>query len=275
MSIYLAEFIGTAIMILFGGGVVANVVLKKSKAEGGGWIVIIMGWGFAVMLGVYATSKYSGGHLNPAVTLGLAIVGKFSWAHVPGYIVAQFLGAMAGAYLIWLHFKPHFFVTENPIAKRDIFCTTPAIESFPNNVMSEVIGTAVLIFAILFIGINEVTGGLQPVVIGFLIMGIGLSLGGTTGYAINPARDLGPRLMHMLLPIPAKTDSNWKYAFVPGLSPIVGTIIGSALYGILFRVGAGEVISLTAAWSWLIIGFLLLAALLYYARCQQLLLIKS
>lgn len=254
MPSYIAELIGTAIMILFGGGVVANVVLNRSKASGGGWIVIIMGWGFAVMLAVFAVGKYSGGHFNPAVTLGLAITGKFPWAHVPGYFLFQLLGAMLGSYLVWLHFKPHFAVTENAIAKRDIFCTTPAIESYPHNLVSEIIGTAILMFAILFIGINEFTGGLQPVVVGFLIMAIGLSLGGTTGYAINPVRDLGPRIVHALLPIPGKLDSNWSYAFVPILGPFVGTILGASLYGLLYQEGADNSMGIFEALVWLLIG---------------------
>lgn len=266
MPSYIAEFIGTAVMILFGGGVVANVVLNRSKATGGGWIVISMGWGFAVMLAVYAVGKYSGGHFNPAVTLGLAITGKFPWIHVIGYALSQIAGAMLGALIVFWHFKPHFAVTDNAIAKRDIFCTTPAIEDYPNNVISEVIGTAILIFAILFIGINEFTGGLQPLIVGFLIMAIGLSLGGTTGYAINPARDLGPRIMHALLPIPGKTDSNWAYAFVPVLGPLVGTIIGSALYGIIYREGAGNTMSMIGAIIWLIIGLISLFALIQFAK---------
>ena len=266
MPSYIAELIGTAVMILFGGGVVANVVLNRSKAAGGGWIVIIMGWGFAVMLAIYAVGKYSGGHFNPAVTVGLAIAGKFPWVHVIGYIIGQMLGAMLGAYLVWRHFKPHFSVTENAIAKRDIFCTTPAIEDYPNNVISEIIGTAILMFAILFVGINEFTGGLQPVVVGFLIMAIGLSLGGTTGYAINPARDLGPRIMHALLPIPGKTDSNWGYAFVPVLGPMVGTILGAGLYGLFYREGAGNTMGILESLIWLMIGVGAMWALLRYAR---------
>ena len=269
MPSYIAELVGTAIMILFGGGVVANVVLNKSKAAGGGWIVIIMGWGFAVMLAIYAVGKYSGGHFNPAVTVGLAIANKFPWIHVLGYIIAQVLGAMLGAFLVWTHFKPHFAVTENAIAKRDIFCTTPAIEDYPSNLVSEIIGTAILIFAILFIGINEFTGGLQPVVVGFLIMAIGLSLGGTTGYAINPARDFGPRLMHALMPIVGKTDSNWSYAFVPVLGPMVGTIIGTALYGIFYRTGADNTMSFFGSLVWLVIGSALCFYLLRYGKRKQ------
>lgn len=269
MPSYIAELIGTAVMILFGGGVVANVVLNKSKAADGGWIVIIMGWGFAVMLAIYAVGQYSGGHFNPAVTVGLAIANKFPWLHVLGYIIAQVLGAMLGAFLVWIHFKPHFAVTENAVAKRDIFCTTPAIEDYPANLVSEILGTAVLIFCILFIGINEFTGGLQPVVVGFLIMAIGLSLGGTTGYAINPARDFGPRLMHALMPIAGKTDSNWCYAFVPILGPMVGTIIGTALYGIFYRTGADNAMSLWGSIVWLMIGCILCFYALRYAKRKQ------
>ncbi|OYQ73699.1 MIP/aquaporin family protein [Wohlfahrtiimonas sp. G9077] len=269
MPSYIAEFIGTAIMILFGGGVVANVVLNRSKAAGGGWIVITMGWGFAVMLAIYAVGQYSGGHFNPAVTLGLAIANKFPWVHVIGYVIAQILGAMLGAFLVWLHFKPHFAVTDNAAAKRDIFCTSPAIESYRDNVMSEVIGTAILMFAILFIGINEFTGGLLPVVVGFLIMAIGLSLGGTTGYAINPARDFGPRLMHAILPIAGKTDSNWRYAFIPVLGPLVGTVIGAALYGVLYREGADNTMSFLGSLVWLALGGIALVYLLRFAQRKQ------
>jgi glycerol uptake facilitator protein len=230
MSAFLGEVIGTMILIIFGGGVVAGVVLKKSKAENSGWIVITMGWGFAVAFGVYAVGSISGAHLNPAVTLGLASIGKFAWAEVPSYIAAQMLGAFLGATVVFLHYLPHWRETDDQEAKLAVFSTGPAIRHTPSNLISEILGTAVLLFGLLFIGVNEFTEGLNPLIVGFFIVAIGLSLGGTTGYAINPARDLGPRIAHALLPIAGKGSSDWKYAWIPVTGPALGGILGAKFY---------------------------------------------
>lgn len=238
MSAFVGEIIGTMILIIFGGGVVAGVVLNKSKARDSGWIVITMGWGFAVAFAVYAVGSVSGAHLNPAVTIGLASIGGFPWADVPSYIAAQMIGAFLGATIVWLYYYPHWKATEDQGAKLAVFATDPAIKHTPANFISEVLGTAVLVFGILFIGINEFTQGLNPIIVGFFIMAIGLSLGGTTGYAINPARDLGPRIAHFLLPIAGKGSSNWKYAWIPVLGPIVGGVLGAQFYQALFVGGS-------------------------------------
>ena len=209
MTPYIAEFVGTALLLLLGDGVVANVILKGTKGEGAGWITITWGWGMAVFVAVFVTAAYSGAHINPAVTIGLAVAGKFAWAMVPGYIVAQVLGAMAGAFLVWLQYRSHFDITEDPDTQLAVFATGPAIRDMAGNVISEVIGTFVLVFGVLYLaapslaGPNGDPGGLgalDALPVGLLVLVIGLSLGGTTGYAINPARDLGPRIMHALLP---------------------------------------------------------------------------
>jgi glycerol uptake facilitator protein len=244
MQALLAEAIGTMILVLLGDGVVANVLLTRSKGQNSGWIVITVGWGVAVAVAVYAVGRISGAHLNPAVTIGLAAIGSFSWADVPGYVVAQIAGAFAGAVLVWLTYWPHWRVTDDADAKLGIFCTSPAIPHTVGNVIAEIVGTVVLLFGILAIAANAQTltrpgdvdlsvvfsRGLQPLLVGILVLGIGLSLGGPTGYAINPARDLGPRLAHALLPIPGKGDSNWGYAWIPVVAPVVGGIIGAGLY---------------------------------------------
>lgn len=234
MSPYLAEYLGTLILILLGDGVVAAVVLKQTKSENAGWLTIVIGWGLAVTLAIYAVGKISGAHLNPAVTLALAWSGSFGWELVPGYILAQFAGAFSGAVLVWLHFLPHWKITDNQAGKLGIFCTGPAIRSYSSNLISEIIATAVLILGLLFIGANEFTQGLNPLVVGLLIIAIGLSLGGTTGFAINPARDLGPRIAHFLLPISGKGKSDWSYAWVPVVGPVVGGLLGAWLYQVLF-----------------------------------------
>lgn len=234
MSVYLGEFIGTFILMLLGSGVVAGVLLKGSKAESAGWLVIVVAWGLAVTFAIYAAGNISGAHINPAVTLSLAYLGDFPWAKVPGYIVAQLLGAAAGSSLVWIHYLPHWKQTNDPSLKLAIFCTGPAVRSYAANLVSEMIGTMVLIMSILFIGANEFTEGLNPLVIGTLIVVIGLSLGGTTGFAINPARDLGPRIAHFFLPIAGKGTSDWPYAWVPVAGPILGGLLGGALYKILF-----------------------------------------
>jgi glycerol uptake facilitator protein len=244
MQNYLAEAIGTLILVLLGDGVVANVLLERSKGQNSGWIVITVGWAVAVTVAVYAVGRISGAHLNPAVTIALASIGAFAWADVPGYIAAQMAGGVLGAVLVWLLYLPHWAVTKDAGAKLGVFCTGPAIRHTGANFISEVIGTAVLLFGILAIGANAQTlarpgqidlsvvfsGGLQPLLVGVLILGIGLSLGGPTGYALNPARDLGPRLAHALLPIAGKGGSDWEYAWIPVIAPVVGGVIGAMAY---------------------------------------------
>lgn len=231
MSPFIGEVIGTMLMIILGGGVVANVVLKKTKGGNSGWIVITFGWAIGVFVAVFSVGAISGAHLNPAVTLGLAFVGKFSWENVPLYILGQLIGAMLGAFFVWLHYRLQFAATEDKNLKLCIFCTAPEIRSFPDNLISEIIGTFVLVFAVLYIASPEVgIGAISALPVAFLVLGIGLSLGGTTGYAINPARDLGPRIMHAILPIPNKRDSDWKYAWVPIVGPIIGSTAAAALY---------------------------------------------
>jgi len=230
MSPYFAEFIGTALLILLGNGVVASVVLKESKAYNAGWLTIVVGWGLAVMLAIYAAGKFSGAHLNPAVTLAFAITGNFSWSEVPMYMISQVAGAFTGAVLVWLHFKPHWEKTPDAAAKLAVFSTGPAIRNTVANLASEIIGTAVLILGLLFIGANEFAKGFDPVIVGLLIISIGLSLGGTTGFAINPARDFGPRLAHAVLPIPGKGYSDWGYSWIPVVGPMIGGALGAWVY---------------------------------------------
>ncbi|MFD2830096.1 MIP/aquaporin family protein [Corticicoccus populi] len=234
MNAYIAEFIGTAILILFGAGVCANVTLKGSGAKDGGWVVISFAWGFAVTLAVYAVGQFSDAHINPAVTLGFAFAGEFPWADVVPYIISQVLGAMLGALLVWFHFMPHFKAEENPDTKLGVYATAPGYKNYVANFTSEMIGTFILVMGLMFIGANDFTDGLNPLIVGVLITAIGLSLGGTTGYAINPARDFGPRLAHFLMPIPGKGSSNFKYAIVPVLGPISGGILGATVYNALF-----------------------------------------
>jgi glycerol uptake facilitator protein len=230
MSPFLAEIFGTMILILLGDGVVANVLLNKSKGQGSGWIVITTGWGMAVALAVYAVGWISGAHINPAVTVGLAVIGKFDWANVPAYIIAQFIGAFIGATLVWLIYLPHWEITEDKNLKRAVFCTAPAVRNLPLNLVTEILGTAMLVLGVLAIFANELSAGLGPLLVGFLVWSIGLSLGGSTGYAINPARDLGPRIAHFILPIAGKGDSDWEYAWVPVLGPIIGGILGAFVF---------------------------------------------
>jgi glycerol uptake facilitator protein len=234
MSPYVAEFFGTLLLILLGGGVNAAVSLKKSKSENGGWLMIAIGWGLAVTLAIYAVGNISGAHLNPAVTIALAINGSFPPDLILGYILAQFAGAIVGATLVWLHYLPHWKETADPGAKLGVFCNAPAIRNVVANLISEVIATMVLIMALLFIGANEFTKGLNPIVVGLLIISIGLSLGGTTGFAINPARDLGPRIAHFFLPIHGKGKSDWGYAWIPVIGPILGGVLGVLTYQLLF-----------------------------------------
>ena len=234
MSPYLAEFFGTMLLIILGQGVVAGVVLKGTKSENAGWLTICIAWGLAVTLAVYAVGTISGAHLNPAITLALFMVGKFSGDLVIGYILAQLAGAFLGAIIVWLHYLPHWKNTLDPSAKLAVFSTGPAIRNRFANLISEIIATAVLVLALLFIGANKFTEGLNPIVVGLLIVSIGLSLGGTTGFAINPARDLGPRIAHFILPIPGKRDSDWSYAWIPVVGPIVGGIVGALIYQFLY-----------------------------------------
>ncbi|WP_257348521.1 MIP/aquaporin family protein [Pseudalkalibacillus decolorationis] len=230
MSAFMAEIIGTMILVILGGGVVGGVVLNKTKAQDSGWIVITMGWGLAVAMAVYAVGGISGAHINPAVTLGFAVIGEFPWADVPKYIAGQMIGAFLGAVIVYLHYLPHWRVTKDKAAKLGVFSTDPAIRHSFSNLLSEIIGTFVLVMGLLAIGANEFTEGLNPLIVGFLIIAIGLSLGGTTGYAINPARDLGPRIAHFILPIAGKGSSDWGYAWIPIAGPILGGIFGALFY---------------------------------------------
>ncbi len=229
------EFLGTAIMILVGDVVVACTTLNKSKGQGSGWIVITMAWGFAVMCGIFVAGPYSGAHLNPAVSIALAIANHFSWANVPAYVIAQILGGFVGGLLVYLFYKNHFDETEDATTKLGVFCTIPAIRNFKYNVLCEIIGTGLLVFVILALSnscncptVNLGSIGAFPVTM--LIMSIGMSLGGTTGYAINPARDLGPRLAHFILPIKGKRNSDWAYSWVPIVGPLVGCCLGGLAY---------------------------------------------
>lgn len=244
MSPYIAEAAGTMILILLGNGVGANVLLAHSKGQNAGWLVIAVGWGVAVTIAVYAVGRISGAHLNPAITIALASIGSFPWRDVPGYVSAQMVGAFLGAVLVWLAYLPHWRVTEDSDTKLAVFATTPAVHHGAANFATEMIATAMLLFGVLAIGANAegwVKAGevdlsqvfsraLQPLLVGILVLGIGLSLGGPTGYAINPARDLAPRLAHALLPIPGKGPSGWSYAWIPVFAPIVGGVLGAALY---------------------------------------------
>jgi len=234
MNPYLGEFLGTMLLILLGEGVVAGVVLKGTKSENAGWLTICIAWGLAVTMGIYAVGEFSGAHLNPAITIALAVIGDFEWSFVPGYCMAQVAGAFTGALLVWFFYQPFWKNTPDASAKLAVFSTAPAIRNTFSNFVNEGIATALLVFAILFIGVNEFTQGIKPLVVGLLIVSIGLSLGGTTGFAINPARDFGPRLAHALLPIHGKGSSDWGYAWIPVFGPIAGGIAGALLYRLIF-----------------------------------------
>ncbi len=250
MEQYVAELVGTAILVLLGNSVVANVVLSDTKGHAGGWIVITIGWGMAVFVAVLCVADISGAHLNPAVTVGLATAGKFAWQNVPGFIIAQLLGAMLGSSLVYLFYRDHYLVTKDAGAKLATFGTVPNIRRLSSNVLSELIGTFVLVFAVLMAvdpSIKYAAGGVEgqqalklglgalgALPVGLVVFAIGLSLGGTTGYAINPARDLGPRLIHALLPIPGKRDSDWSYAWVPVVGPLVGGLLAALVKRLLF-----------------------------------------
>lgn len=234
MSPFMGEVIGTMLLILLGDGVVANVLLAKTKGNNSGWIVITTAWALAVFVGAYSVAAVSGAHLNPAVTIGLAVAGKFAWANVFPYIIAQFIGAFLGATLVWLHYLPHWAETKDTGLKLAVFSTGPAIRNVTANLISEIIGTFALVFGILAIDGPVVEGGsfgaLGIIPVAFLVWVIGLALGGTTGYAINPARDLGPRIAHFVLPIAGKGDSDWGYSWIPVVGPIVGAVIAALLY---------------------------------------------
>ena len=235
MTEFLGEMIGTMLLILLGDGVVANVVLKRTKGNNSGWIVISFAWAMAVFVGVFISSAVSKAHLNPAVTISLAAAGQFEWSQVPAYIAAQMLGAAIGAFLVWVHYQPHFGVTEDADAKLAVFCTGPAIRHTPSNFLGEVIGTFVLSYAVLHITKPDGgLGSLDALPVALVVLVIGLALGGTTGYAINPARDLAPRIIHALLPIPNKRNSDWSYAWIPVIGPIVGGLIAVALFRAAF-----------------------------------------
>jgi len=235
MEAYIAEFVGTALLLLLGSGVVANVLLEQSKGKDAGWLVICWAWAIAVFLGVYSATTLGGsGHLNPAVTLGLAAFGGFDTAMVPGYIAAQVAGAFVGSSLAWLAYKPHFDATADGDLKLAIFCTAPAIRKTGWNLITETIGTFVLVFGALSISApTDSLGALDALPVALLVLGIGLGLGGPTGYAINPARDFGPRLAHAILPIAGKRDADWGYALIPIVGPIAGGLLGAALFAAL------------------------------------------
>lgn len=233
MNPYIAEFAGTAFLILLGCGVNASVTLKHSFSNGAGWLTVCMGWGLAVMLSIYAAGQYSGAHLNPAVSIAFAIKGDLPVNQLPGFILAQLSGAIAGAVLVFIQFKPHWEKTESAAAKLGVFATGPAIPNTWSNLISEIIGTMALILGLLFIGANEFTLGLNPLIVGLLIVSIGLSLGGTTGFAINPARDLGPRIAHAILPIKGKGSSDWSYSWIPVIGPVTGAVLAIYLFTLL------------------------------------------
>jgi glycerol uptake facilitator protein len=234
MSPFLAEIFGTMVMILLGNGVVANVVLDKTKGNNSGWIVITLAWAMAVFVAVYMVSGASGAHLNPIVTLSLAALGKFAWASVPMYVLAQLLGAMIGSALVYLMYKQHYDETTDAGLIKATFCTEPAIRNTFYNLISEVIGAFVLIIGILYItGAENSLGSLDALPVALLVLVIGLSLGGTTGYAINPARDLGPRIMHTILPIKNKGTSDWNYSWVPVVGPICGGLLAALVFSFL------------------------------------------
>jgi len=231
MNQFFAEFFGTAMILVFGSGVVSNVLLSKTKGNNSGWIVISFGWAIGVFTGVLIAANVSGAHLNPAVTLALVLAGKFSASQMPLYICAQMLGAMFGSGLAWLAYKKHFDATEDADSKLAVFCTIPNIRSYWYNVITEIIGTYILALAVLYMAQPEVgLGALNALPVALVVLGIGLALGGPTGYAINPARDLGPRIMHFLLPIRNKKDSDWKYSWVPVLGPMVGAALAAVMY---------------------------------------------
>ena len=241
MNPLVAEFFGTFILILLGCGVNANNALNKTYAQNTGWVMITFGWGLGVFMGVVVAGPYSGAHINPAVSIGLAAAGKFSWSLVPGYVLAQMAGAVIGAFIVWVTYYSHYQSTEDPDVKLGTFSTSPAIKNTPLNLISEIVGTFVLVFVVLFIagpsieganleGAKIGLGSLGALPVAFLVVAIGMSLGGTTGYAINPARDLGPRITHALVPMRNKGSNNWGYAWVPVAGPVLGGVLAALIY---------------------------------------------
>lgn len=242
MSPLLAEVVGTMILIVFGDGVVANVILDRTKGNSSGWIVITTGWAFGVTIAVYSVASISGAHLNPAVTIAMAAIGKFPWANVPGYIAAQVAGGFLGGVIVWLTYLPHWSATADPGAKLAAFCTGPAIRNRGTNIVSEIVATFMLVLGLLavlspanLLPGSDLAKGVGPLLVGVIVWGIGLSLGGQTGYAINPARDLGPRLAHAVLPISGKGTSDWGYAWIPVFAPTLGGVLGAMCYRALWR----------------------------------------
>ncbi|HEP1528844.1 TPA: aquaporin family protein [Streptococcus pyogenes] len=232
---FIGELLGTFILVLLGDGVVSACILNKTKAQNSGWIAIVLGWGIAVTVAVYISGFMSGAHLNPAVTLAMAAIGSLPWSQVVTYLVAQFLGAMLGALVLYLHYYPHWKETKDAGTILACFSTGPAIRHTWSNLLGEALGTAVLVITVMAIGPNKVAAGFGPIIVGFVVMAVGFSLGATTGYAINPARDLGPRIMHALLPIPNKGDSDWSYAWIPVLGPILGGVAGALIYQVILN----------------------------------------
>lgn len=230
MNALVGEFLGTFIMVLLGNGVVAGNILHKTKEEGTGWIAIVLGWGIAVSIAVYISGFICPAHLNPVVTIGLAAAGMFPWADVPGFVLAQTLGAMVAALMVWLHYYPYWKETKDQGTILGCFSTAPAIRHTPSNILGEALGSAILVILVMALGVNKLSDGMGPIIVGMVVMAIGFSLGPTTGYAINPARDLGPRIMHAILPIENKGDSDWGYAWIPIVGDILGGVVGAVLY---------------------------------------------
>lgn len=238
MNVYIAEMVGTALLITLGNGVVANVILDKTKGNNGGLIAITLGWAMAVFIAVLATAAISGSHLNPAITIALATIGKFDWALVPGYLFAQLIGSMIGSLLVWIIYKQHFDETKDASIKLACFSTSPSISNAQHNFLTECLATFIFMFAVLFISKSSNSlGSLDALPVALVVLGIGLSLGGPTGYAINPIRDFGPRIMHSILPIRGKGSSDWKYSWIPVFAPIAGAIAAALLYQILMASG--------------------------------------
>lgn len=234
MEVYLGEVLGTFLLMVLGNGVVANVILKRTKGHGSGWLVITAGWGVAVFVAVFVVAGISGAHINPAVTIGLAFAEKFTWALVPGYILAQMLGAFLGAVVVWLQYRKHFEITDDKATKLAVFSTAPAIRGTISNIFSEILGTFVLVLGVLYLAEPEVgLGSISALPVALLVFGIGMSLGGTTGYAINPARDLGPRIAHAILPVKDKGGSDWNYAWIPVAGPVIGSILAAIVFMVL------------------------------------------
>ncbi|MEH7093505.1 MIP/aquaporin family protein [Neobacillus vireti] len=262
MTPFVGEMIGTMILIVFGTGIGAGSSLKKSYSNNAGWIVITVAWGLAVTMGVFAVGSVSGAHLNPAVTIALALNGDFPWSDVPSYILAQMFGAILGSVLIYLHYLPHWKETDDPATKLGVFATSPAISHTFSNLLSEMIGTFILVLGLLFIGANKFTEGLNPLAVGLLIVVIGMSLGGTTGYAINPARDLGPRIAHFLLPISGKGSSNWGYSWIPVVGPLLGGSLGAVFYKTVF-------LGKATGSLWIVLGISVVVLLLSFVTSKK------